>query len=65
MAPLSFAVSIVTWLVALALLIGHNLGRPWSGVRTRRRRPADVGGDGNPAPVADAEEVQPQGDPVP
>ena len=64
-APLSFAVSIVTWLVALALLIGHNLGRPWSGVRTRRRRPADVGGDGNPAPVADAEEVQPQGDPVP
>jgi hypothetical protein len=63
-AALSFVLSIVTWLVALALLIGHNLGRPWTRVRIRRRRPADLGGDGSLAPTADTEEAVRQAEPV-
>ena len=30
-APLSFALSVVAWLVALALLIGRTIGRPGAG----------------------------------
>jgi hypothetical protein len=63
-APLSFAVSIVTWLVVLVLLIGQDLGRPWRRVRIRRRRPTDVGGEGNPGPPVEIEEAVPQGEPV-
>jgi GT2 family glycosyltransferase len=44
-APLSSVISIVTWLVAVALLIGDGVGRPWNRVRLRRPRlrPAGVG----------------------
>ena len=44
-APLSFAVSVVVWLAALALLMGRNLRRPWARVRNRRRPPVEAGGD--------------------
>jgi hypothetical protein len=64
-APLSFAVSIVTWLVALALLIGNNLGGPWNRVRIRRRRLANAGRASGPAPLADVEGTLPEGEPVP
>jgi hypothetical protein len=44
-APLSFAVSVVLWLAALALLMGRNLGRARARVRFRRRPKAEAGGD--------------------
>ena len=54
--PLSFVVSVVTWLVALALLIGDDLGRPRRRVRLRRRRSAEDGStaEGSPAGAAGA-----------
>ena len=64
-APLAFAVSIVTWLVALALLIGNRLGRPWRRVRIRRRRPADVGGAEGRVRSPESEDAMPRGEPVP
>jgi hypothetical protein len=64
-APLAFAVSIVTWLVALALLIGDGLGRPWRRIRFRRRGRADFGVVGSPAPVVDGDEAKPQAETVP
>jgi len=44
-APLSFAVSVVVWLAALAFLMGRNLGRARARVRLRRRPKAEAGGD--------------------
>ncbi len=63
-APLSFAASVATWLVALVLLIGRNLGRPWGRIRVRRHRTADVD-DGAPPPSAlDIEEARSEREPV-
>ncbi len=64
-APLSFAASVVTWLLALVLLIGNSLGRPWARIRIRRRRTADVGGEADPAPTAGSEGTLTRGEPVP
>ncbi len=54
--PLSFVVSVATWLVALALLIGDDLGRPRWRVQLRRRRSAEESGtaEGSPAGAAGA-----------
>ena len=64
-APLSFVLAVVTWLVALALLIGNSLGRPWSRIRVRRRPPADVSGEGDRPQVAESEDALARGEPVP
>ncbi len=44
-APLSFVLSLVTWLVALALLVGDGAGRPWRRLRLPRPR---LRGSGHP-----------------
>ncbi|MGH9081595.1 MAG: glycosyltransferase [Acidimicrobiales bacterium] len=42
--PLSLLYSIVAWLLAVALIAGTRLGRPWP-MTWRRRRPATAGAD--------------------
>jgi GT2 family glycosyltransferase len=39
LAPLSFVLSLVTWLVAIALLLGDGAVRPWRRIRFPRPRP--------------------------
>ncbi len=63
-APLSFAVSVLTWLVVLVLLVGRNLGRPWSRMRVRRRRGAGVGEDATPGSTTSLEDDLSQKEPV-
>jgi GT2 family glycosyltransferase len=63
-APLSFAVSIVTWLAALALLLGDGVGRPWNRLRLRRPRlrPDGAGSPGGADdPQTDGDVVAPGG----
>ena len=63
-APLSFVVSVVTWLVAVALLVGEGVGRPR---RMRLRREGRRGAPAGPVPedgadVGDAEGATPSTD---
>ena len=65
-APLSFVISIVTWLAALVLLIGDGGGRPWNRLRLRRPRLRPGTGDrpsGDPedGPGSDADLGTPVG----
>jgi hypothetical protein len=39
LAPLSFVLSLVTWLIAIALLLGDGAVRPWRRIRFPRPRP--------------------------
>ncbi len=56
-APLSFVVSMVTWLAALVLLIGDRGGRPWNRLRLRRprRRPGTAPAGAGDGPADDPE----------
>ncbi len=50
-APVSFLVSLLTWLAALAFLLGRRLVVPWWRVRLARRRPGESRGpDDDPDP---------------
>ena len=64
-AAVSFAVSMVVWLAALALLMGTNLDRPWARVRSRRRPQAGPGDDTDRCDGSQVAVEAPVGEPVP
>jgi GT2 family glycosyltransferase len=64
-AAVSFAVSVVVWLAALALLMGRNLGRPWARVRSRRRPRDEAGGDADGSDGSQVAVEAPVGETVP